>query len=294
MLYRYILILLILLLLAGPLLAQESRYRVEILVLRHLEQNEEPKEQLELPDYSMAIDFLTPPPEEEDEALIEEASADAPGAEENGLAENGLAQSDEGVEVPEDPNRLIHLEEMSSVMQEAWRRLRLSGPFRPEQYLSWEQGSQEPFPTLRVHDLQTVMTDDPWAEFRETQMQAEQEFAATAELDAVDVNDGLEGPVLPEPVYYYRLDGTASLRRSRFLHVDLDLQWREPVWQPDLSAVRGTDARDVQPEQPSSFLVFELKQSRQVRSGRMEYFDGPVLGVLAWITEVKGENGESP
>ena len=28
------------------------------------------------------------------------------------------------------------------------------------------------------------------------------------------------------------------------------------------------------------------EQSRQVRSQRMEYFDGPVIGVLAWITTI--------
>jgi hypothetical protein len=51
---------------------------------------------------------------------------------------------------------------------------------------------------------------------------------------------------------------------------------------------------DDQPVQPSSFQVHELKQSRQVRTGRMEYFDGPVLGVLAWITAVEEESGETP
>ena len=35
---------------------------------------------------------------------------------------------------------------------------------------------------------------------------------------------------------------------------------------------------------PTSFLIHKLKQSRQVKSQRMEYFDIPVLGVLAWIT----------
>ncbi len=37
---------------------------------------------------------------------------------------------------------------------------------------------------------------------------------------------------------------------------------------------------------PSAFLVHRLEQSRPVRSGRMEYFDGPVLGVLAWLSDI--------
>jgi hypothetical protein len=37
---------------------------------------------------------------------------------------------------------------------------------------------------------------------------------------------------------------------------------------------------------PSSFLIHRLEQSRPVRTGRMEYFDGPVLGVLAWVSDI--------
>jgi hypothetical protein len=174
---------------------------------------------------------------------------------------------------------------MSNVMQEAWRRLRLSGPFRPEQYLSWEQGDQEPFPALRVHDLKAVMIDDPWAEFR-----IEPDNSATVFADAA----GLDGPALPDPITYYRLDGTVMLKRSRFLHLDLDLELREPVWAQDILVAQGMADIDDQPVQPSSFQVHEMKQSRQVRTGRMEYFDGPVLGVLAWITAVEEESGETP
>jgi len=51
---------------------------------------------------------------------------------------------------------------------------------------------------------------------------------------------------------------------------------------------------EMEPPPPSSFQVHSLKQSRQVKSGRMEYFDGPVLGVLAFITpvEINREDGE--
>ncbi|MCJ7815429.1 MAG: hypothetical protein MUP31_05175, partial [Xanthomonadales bacterium] len=97
-------------------MAQETRYRVEILVLSHLEQNEVPLEQLELPDYSMAVDFLIPPVE-----------ADESEAAESPIAEDPVAGIADVIEPPEDPNRVIHIEEMSSIMQEAWRRLRLSG-----------------------------------------------------------------------------------------------------------------------------------------------------------------------
>ena len=50
-------------------------------------------------------------------------------------------------DLPEEPwADVIAVESMGDVMLEAWRRLRLSARFRPEQYLSWEQSADEPFP----------------------------------------------------------------------------------------------------------------------------------------------------
>jgi hypothetical protein len=275
----------------GPAFAQDTRYRVEVLVLTLLEQNEEPRERTELPDYSSATDFLTPPANEAEsqgDPATELAST-------NDAAETAdeLAEPAEAVAPAEDPNRLVHVAEMSNTMQEAWRRLRLSGPYRPEQYLSWEQGNQEPFPTLRLHDLETVRVDDPWRAFR-TQPGGPTTFTDAGDPAAVDGALEIEGPQLPEPVTYYRLDGVVSLRRSRFLHLDLDLQLREPVWGEETPLAPRGENRDDGPVPPSSFLVHELKQSRQVRSGRMEYFDGPVLGVLAWISVIEGESEEAP
>ena len=210
--YKLLLILFIIYLLA-PLpatAAENTRYRVEILVLTHLRQAEQPREELRIEDYSSALDFLTPPEEEQEDAP-EEADASVPGAELDDEAATGAA-GEAGLEAePEepDPNEVVHVEEMSDVMQEAWRRLRLSGPFRPEQYLSWEQGSEEPFPALRIHDLQIVWVDDPYADLRPDFEAQEGDkapvFADAAGLDAL----GLESaPTLPDPKVHYRLDGS--------------------------------------------------------------------------------------
>jgi hypothetical protein len=271
--------------------AQDTRYRVEVVVLRLLEQSEEPRERTELPDFSLATDFLTPLAEESEidgkPAATDIPANDAAAIEDADVAGMATAIAD-AVEAPPDPNRVVHVTEMSSTMKEVWRRLRLSGPYRPEQYLSWEQGNQEPFPTLRLHDLTTVWVDDPWAQFR---IKPGSPTVFTDTGGPVSPDDALEidGPVLPDPVYYYRLDGVVSLRRSRFLHLDLDLQLREPVWDQEAMAAPGDE-----PAPPSSYRVHELKQSRQVRSGRLEYFDGPVLGVLALITVIQGDSEEEP
>jgi len=268
-----------------PVLAQDTRYRVELLVLTHLNHDQQPRELKHLEDYSPATDFLTPPePEEEWEEEEEEsvAAAELPEVDEAGT----LLEE-------QDLNALIHIEEMSDVMREAWRRLRLSGPFRPEQYLSWEQGSEAPFPTLRVHNLEVIMVDDPFAEQRAELLEQEQTtvFADTAGLDALD---GIEEPGLPEPTVFYRLDGAVTLKRTRFLHLDLDLQLREALWDEEMLSPVKVVAPENEPPLPSAFLVHKLQQSRQVKTGRMEYFDGPVMSVLAFINSVQVDGDAQP
>jgi hypothetical protein len=180
---------------------------------------------------------------------------------------------------------VVHVEEMGPEMQEAWRRLRLSGPFRPLQYLAWEQGSNAPFPTLRLHDPEVVLVEDPWAAER---------LAAAAPTGSAAPQAGEQDVVdsLPDPIVYYRLDGTARLSRSRFLHLALAVEWREPLFDTSQPAMGIPSALPAESDglraepQPSGFLVHRLEQSRPVRTERMEYFDGPVLGVLAWITRV--------
>jgi hypothetical protein len=292
--YKYYLILFIVCLQGtGPVLAQDTRYRIELLVLTHLEHDQDPRELNHLEDYSPATDFLTPPPPVEEEENQEEAEQAAE------IEAEELTSPEEIVEVAgePDPNALIHIEEMSDVMQDAWRRLRLSAPFRPEQYLSWEQGSEAPFPALRVHDLEVVMVDDPYAELRRELLEQSPEddgsegqptvFADAAGLDALSE---AEEPELPDPTFYYRLDGTAMLKRTRFLHLDLDLQLRQAVWDEESIAMADIGTPEHEQPQPSAFLVHDMQQSRQVKTGRMEYFDGPVLGVLAFITSIEPES----
>ena len=74
---------------------------------------------------------------------------------------------------------------------------------------------------------------------------------------------------------------------------------REPVFDPALTQAPAVPAEafpDQAPEpQPTSFLLQRLDQRRQVKTGRMEYFDGPVLGVLAFITDISDSvEGEDP
>ncbi len=299
---------------ACSLWAQDTRYRVEVLVLTHLRSVEPATEADEIRDYSSSLDFLTPVEETEEGESGEEATGptdETAGAEQEGTAGEPSAAA----EAEPDPNEVVHHEEMSDVMQEAWRRLRLSAPFRPQQYLSWEQGNQEPFPALRIHDLEVVLVKDPESRRRlkmieadlledESEQREKETLFVTSGSTTQEPTTGLvvlpqaaeipEEPELPEAVPYYRLDGTVKLRRSRFLHLDLDLQMREGIWEPEPLEIVARDPVIFERAGPTLFRVHELQQSRQVKTERLEYFDGPVLSLLAFITAIKVESGDDP
>lgn len=296
---RYLIYLILIILIplkSGDVLAQDDRYRVEVIVLTHLHHAEEPREIKWLEDLSSATDFLTPPREPSEAEILAEILV------ESSMIPPGGKIPEEYRSEQDDANKVVHIEEMSPVMQESWRRMRLSAPFRPEQYLSWEQGSEAPFPVLRVHDLEPVMIDDPYFELRVAMAEAAAELAEQAIEDGETIDayeETGEEDLLPEPTTYYRLDGTVVLRRTRFLHLDLDLQLREAVFEetetpdPPLPSYDEDIAAEIlPPPRPSSFLVFNLTQSRQVKTGRMEYFDSPVVGLLAYISRIEPEQAE--
>lgn len=306
--------------------AQDLRYRVELLVLLHLDHGEPPDRADWLTDYSAAIDLLAPEEEPplpcpDPESNAEETTLDGG---DPGLAAAGeaIASPGDATAVPEggpdallteppppDPNALFRVEEMGPEMQDAWRRLRLSAGFRPLQYLSWEQGSQAPFPEIRVHGEEVAFVDDPYAELRAAALEAELETGIQEDTEAVPAGtqDGGDDPAceepetdpFPEPTVHFALDGSASLVRSRFLHLQLDMQIREPIFEAEaagdgLLPLRSADPEGMEavlvPPRPTGFDIHHLDQRRQVRSGRMEYFDSPVMGVLAWITPIELED----
>lgn len=285
-------------------IAQDKRYRIEIIVLSHLRHAAVPLETDWLRDFSEATDFLYVPEVDEDD---EEAEEDPAGAEEvteePGGAEllpgAGLLPGEEAE--PDPLTAVVHIETMSEVMQESWRRLRLSGPFRPEQYLSWEQGADEPFPLLRVHNEEIVLLDDPYADLRAESEQDTDEAVTEGEEPIVFSDQGSilpgepepeEEVELPEPTRFHQIDGTVMLKRTRFLHLELDLEMREAVFD-EMAMTQALIAREeaedgeIEMPSPSSFLIHSLQQSRQVKTVRMEYFDGPVLSVLAYIIPVE-------
>jgi len=247
---------------------EDTGYRIELLVLRHLESFAVPMPLAELPDLSGLLDLPArarakgePDTLPEDPFYLGPSPSELPPP--MGLFSDQLGARD----------GIAFLEERSERMDAVWRNLRLSAEFRPEVFFAWEQPAEGPFPELRVHNEEIIWIEDHHAAIRSSRSSYMFHYeVASGELAMAPI---------PSPVYHYALDGSASLRRSRFLHFDLDISFRSlaPGAEPGIA---GPPLRNAQ----SAFQVHELRQSRQIRTGRMEYFDSPVLGALLWVSEI--------
>jgi len=82
------------------------------------------------------------------------------------------------------------------------------------------------------------------------------------------------------------LDGTFTLRRGRFLHVDVDLGYTKTV-SIEPSATPGdttTPADSAAPAAPTTSYYVRMVQTRRIRNDRLNYLDHPLFGVLFLIT----------
>lgn len=278
---RYILILILFLIAipGGESHAQERiAYRVEVIVLRLVQSDFPPLPSPELRNFSVVLDL-------EKEVLRREAWN------EEWVNLKPTATTNVKIITPLTPeaSEFTHLDgisyipDMSEQMSGVWRNLRLSGEYRPEVYLSWQQRAEGSFPPLRLHNQEVIRIDADHFDQRINSLspdsQNPQPESGFFRYDFAAGN--LEIGPLPEPREHFSLDGSVKMRRSRFLHIDLDLEFR----QPSPAMLAGLSGPPLLLKH-QGYQVQPLKQSRQVRTGRMEYFDSPVLGALVWVTGI--------
>jgi len=245
---------LILLFLCSAALAESGAYRVEVIVFRNLAVIAEAEEIEELRSFSHF-------PNLEKTALTAELPEVPP------ISSPATYRSD----LPDD---LQVVTAKGAQMDDAWRRLRSSKNYRPLIYSAWEQNRTDYYPAMRIHDEQVI----------DTQLRSLTEIMV-ADLSAED-------PLAAYRSIYYQIDGGVQLKRSRFLHLLLDLEYREikprTVRDPNLL---GGDANPVVIETDNTFdyQVFSLKQNRQIQTGRLQYFDTPHFGVLVLVSAIAAE-----
>ena len=172
------------------------------------------------------------------------------------------------------PDDLSVVTQKSTRMDAVWRRLRSSKGYRPLLYAAWEQNRTDYYPPMRIHDQQII----------DTQLRPPTHIMI-ADLAAED-------PLAAYRSTFYRIDGSVQLRRSRFLHLFLDLEIREEKPEVPVEAnFFGSGDIQTRPgdSDPGSIQhgVFTLKQNRQVRTNRMQYFDTPYFGALVLVSAIK-------
>jgi len=170
------------------------------------------------------------------------------------------------------PDDLTAADQKSAYMDGVWRRLRSSKGYRPLLFAAWQQNRTDYYPPMRIHD----------------EMLVDQQLRPPTHIMIADL--AAEDPLGAYLSSFYRLDGTLQLRRSRFLHLFLDLEYREEISQPGSDTQASFfSIKDPALSDSAAYNIYSLQQNRQIRSGQLQYFDTPYFGALVLVTAIAGE-----
>lgn len=174
------------------------------------------------------------------------------------------------------PDDLTVITSKGAYMDDVWRHLRSSSGYRPLLYSAWQQNQVDYYPPMRIHDQNEL----------DSQLRPPTKIIV-ADLIASD-------PLAKYRSIFYKLDGSVQLRRSRFLHLYLDLEYREiPAPAHSESGLLTADDRLTDFNngiaQQTGYEIHTLKQNRPVRTGQLQYFDTPYFGVLVFVSDINGE-----
>ena len=142
------------------------------------------------------------------------------------------------------------------------RVLELSSVYRPLLHVAWQQ------PGLDVRDVRAIHLDNTRFEKK------------TAEQDEPPAVEDWNQPEYIPPVKVF--DGIIRLRKSRFLHLDVDFAYFPDVLeQPALESRDGT-AGNVR----LSTGYVRLAESRRVKPDELHYFDHPLFGLIVQVSKI--------
>ena len=159
------------------------------------------------------------------------------------------------------PDTLNIISQKSARMDGVWRRLRSSQGYRPLLYAAWDQSRTDYYPPMRVHN--TRMLDE--------------QLRPPTNIVIADL--AAEDPLAAYRSEFYQLDGSVQLRRSRFLHLFLDLEYRDQQLGQDLvSGIAGAPNEDTEfaRELNSSgqYDIYRIEPSSSSKDGKKS---GPLM-----------------
>ena len=139
------------------------------------------------------------------------------------------------------------------------RVLEIAGAYRPLLHVAWQQ------PGLGVREVRAIHLDNTRFE------------AATTEPDEAPPGEERDQPEYTPPEKVF--DGIIRLRKSRFLHLDVDF-----AYFPELLEQPGLDSRDgTAGTVRLSTDYVRLTESRRVKPDELHYFDHPLFGVIIQV-----------
>lgn len=253
---------LLLLFVSAATLAESGEYRIEVIVFRNLDAVIDPGSTDQLRKFSQFPDLQN--------IAVSVAQTEQDFVTSGEFPDQLIDTLAGGM-----PDDLTILDGKSGYMDDVWRRLRSSRAYRPLIFSAWQQNRVDYYPPMRIHNQSLI----------ETQLRP-----PTSQL-LVDLT--ADDPLADYRSNFFQLDGTVQLRRSRFLHVYLDLVYRQ-LPEPAASEPEFVRTNDLSADPPgenavvlqatSAYDIFSLQQNRQVKTGQLEYFDTPFLGALVFIT----------
>ena len=164
-------------------------------------------------------------------------------------------------------------------------------------HLAWVQPGLEQSKSVPVHIYEGMLEQIALADSTNKKVKA---TVASLEEDPL----GLSQMTLP------KLDGTLRLSLARYLHLESDLVWREPL-PPSLfgfaqefvpleseETVETVDAEPPEEVVPqvagSNYQVFRMQQSNRMRSDEIHYQDHPLFGIIAVVTRYEPAEPATP
>ncbi len=247
---RVVLVGLLLAALGLPAAAQEARvYDLEVIVFEHLDGHDPEPPAKRRPELAGAIELRRPA---------------AAGEDESGVVVHALEEAAVSAERP-----VIPLGGDDYRLDRVAARLQRGRDYRVLLHAAWRQRlvPEAAAPRIRLHG-----GEDLRARVEAAAAESEHPWAARGALDLP------AGPV-------EELDGTLSVRLSRYLHVDTDLVFRDIA------------RREITESGYTLQLPFvrdhALRQSRRMRSEKLHYLDHPRFGLLIEAFPVEQEDGDS-
>ena len=143
------------------------------------------------------------------------------------------------------------------------RVLELSREYRPLLHVAWQQ------PGLDSRNIRAIHLDN--TQFEEK----------PAEQTEPEPGEAWDEPEYIAPVKIY--DGIFRLRKSRYLHVDVDF-----AYFPELMElpIPGSPEGNAGNDRPSAGYV-RLTQSRRIKTEELHYFDHPLFGLIVQVNRIE-------